>query len=171
MRSEMNKVTTIALIVLSLIFFSTGCSNIDKDKFRELRKSARAIDKALEDTLLPYGQFEQLLQKMTDEIAKTKALVSTEEEKSLLGSYEDLLLTYQDGAMLWEYKIESFQYAWIPKGRIYVDEKLRPVVDKYHFPTESHTVELTGHRFESISADSLKVIWEKAHEQLKKVKY
>ena len=110
-------------------------------------------------------------EKLTDEISKTKALASTEEEKTLLSSYEGLLLTYQDGAMLWEYKIGSSQYAWIPKGRIYVDEKLRPIVEKYHFPTESHTVELTNHHFESISADSLKVIWGKAHEQLKKVKF
>jgi len=171
MKFETNKIITLTLIALSLIFLSTSCSSIDKNKFRELRKSARAVDKALEDTLLPYGQFEQLLQKMTDEIAKTKALVSNEEEKALLGSYEDLLMTYQDGAVLWEYKIGSSQYDWIPKGRIYVDEKLRPIVEKYHFSTESHTVELTNHHFESISADSLKVIWGRAHEQLKKVKY
>jgi len=171
MKSEANKATTIALIVLSLIFFSTGCSNIDKDKFRELRKSARAVDKAVKDPLLPYGQFQELFQKMTDEISKTRALASTEEEKALLSSYEELFMTYQEGATLWQYKIESFQYGWIPKGRIYVDEKLRPLVEKYHFPTEPHFVELTNHHYESISADSLKSIWEKAHEQLKKVKY
>jgi hypothetical protein len=171
MKSEANKIVTLALIALSLIFLSTGCSNIDKNKFRELRKSARAIDKAVEDTLLPYGQFEELFQKMTDELTKTKALVITAEEKALLSSYEELLMTYQEGNLLWEHKIESSLYGWIPTGRIYVDEKLRPVVEKYHFPTESHTVELTGHHFESIAADSLKVIWEKAHEQLKKVKY
>jgi hypothetical protein len=129
MKSEANKIATLALIALSLIFLSTGCSKIDKNKFRELRKSARAVDKALEDTLLPYGQFEELLQKMTDEMTKTRALVSTEEEKALLSSYEKLLLTYQEGDLLWEYKIESFQYGWIPKGRIYVDEKLRPLVE------------------------------------------
>ncbi|RPI37852.1 MAG: hypothetical protein EHM54_02085 [Nitrospiraceae bacterium] len=171
MKSEANKIATLALIALSLIFLSTGCSNIDKDKFRELRKSARAIDKAVKDTLLPYGRFEELLQKMTDEMTKTRALVSTEEEKALLGSYEELFMTYQEADLLWEHKIESSVYGWIPRGRIYVDEKLRPLVEKYHFPTEPHFVELTGHRFESISADSIKVIWEKAHEQIKKVRY
>jgi hypothetical protein len=171
MKFETNKIITLTLIALSFIFLSTGCSNIDKDKFRELRKSARAIDKAVEDTLLPYGQFEELLQKMTDEMTKSRALVSTEEEKALLSSYEELLMTYQEGDLLWEHKIESFLYGWIPKGRIYVDEQLLPIVEKYHFPTESHVVELTNHHFESISADSLKVIWDKAHEQLKKVKY
>lgn len=171
MKSGTRKIIAITLIALSLVFFSTGCSSIDKNKFRELRKSARALDKALEDTLLPYGQFEQLLQKMTDEITKTKALASTEEEKALLSSYEELLMTYQEGDLLWEHKIESSIYGWIPRGRVYVDEQLRPIVEKYHFPTESHVVELTNHHFESISADSLKVIWEKAHEQLKKVKY
>lgn len=172
MKSETNKATTIALIALSLIFFSISCSSkIDKNKFRELRKSARAIDKSVKDTTLPYAQFEQLLQKLTDEISKTKALANTEEEKALLSSCEELLMTYQDGAMLWEYKIGSSQYAWIPQGRIYVDEKLRLIVEKYHFPTESHTVELTNHHFESISADSLNAIWEKAHQQIRKMKF
>ena len=48
--------------------------------------------------------------------------------------------------------------------------RLRTLVEKYHFPTESHVVELTNHHWESISADSIKVIWEKAHEQLKQMK-
>ena len=58
-----------------------------------------------------------------------------------------------------------------PEGRVYVDAKVRTLVEKYHFPTESHVVELTNHHWESISADSIKVIWEKAHEQLKKIDY
>ncbi len=171
MKAEPNKVTTITLIALALIFFSLGCSNIDKNKFRELRKSARSIDKAVKDPLLPYGQFKEKFQKMTDEMTKTRALVSNEEEKALLGSYEELFQTYQECNLLWEHKIESSIYGWIPRGRVYVDDQLRPLVEKYQFPAEPHLVELTGHRFESISADSLRVIWEKAHEQLKKVKY
>jgi hypothetical protein len=62
MKFETNKIITLTLIALSLIFFSIGCSSkIDKNKFRELRKAARGIDKAVEDTTLPYGQFEQVL--------------------------------------------------------------------------------------------------------------
>jgi hypothetical protein len=166
----MKRLMTLLLISLSLLF-SPGCSShIDRNKFREMKAAARAIDKAVEDATLTYEQFGAFLQKLTDEIAKTKAMVNTEEESALLSSFEELLTTYQDGSTLWEYKIDSFQYAWIPKGRIYVDERVRTIVEKYHFPTAPHVVELTGHHWESISADSLKVIWEKAHEQSKKIK-
>jgi len=158
------------LIFFSLLFFLGCSSHIDRNKFREMKAAARAIDKALEDTTLTYDQFGALFQKLMDEIAKTKAMVNTEEERALLSSFEELLTTYQDGSTLWEYKIDSFQYDWIPKGRIYIDARVRTIVEKYHFPTEPHVVELTDHHWESISADSLKVIWEKAHEQLKKIK-
>ena len=168
MHAYMKKVVTIVLIFLSLLG-SVGCSShINKQKFREIKTAAKALDLAVEDTTLSYEQFGGLLIKLNDEIAKTKAVVSTTEEKELLNFYEELLTTYQDSSTLWEYKIGSFQYAWIPKGRIYVDAEIRTLVEKYHFPTESHVVELTNHHWESISADSIRVIWEKAHEQLKK---
>jgi hypothetical protein len=169
MHTYMKKELTIVLIFLSLIG-SIGCSShIDKQKFREIKSAAKAIDLAVEDTTLSYEQFEGLLKKLDDEIARTKAGVSTAEEKELLNSYEELLTTYQDSSILWEYKIGSFQYAWIPEGRVYVDAKVRTLVEKYHFPTESHVVELTNHHWESISADSIKLIWERAHEKLKKI--
>ena len=158
------------MLILFCFFCIAGCSsNINKKKFREIKSAARAIDEAVGDTTLSYDQFSEFLGKLTEELSKTTAVVSTKEEKALLKSYEELLTTYQDSAMLWQYKIESSQYEWIPKGNIYVDEKLRPVVKKYHFATVSHTVELTNHHFESISTDSIRIVWSKAHEQLKKI--
>ena len=171
MKIDMTKRIFLALALLFPVIFCCGCSShIDKQKFREIRVAAGSIDKALEDATLPYSQFEALLNKLTDEVAKTKAVVSTKEEKVLLSSFEELLTPYQEGAALWEYKIGSSQYNWIPKGRIYMDAKVRMLAQKYHFTTDSHVVELTNHHWESISSDSLKVIWGHAHGQLKKVK-
>ena len=165
----MKKLPTIVLVFLSLLNCAGCSSHIDKQKFREIKNAAKAVDLAVKDTTLPYAQFEGLLKKFNDEMTRTRFAVSTTEEKELLNSYEELSRTYQDGSTLWEYKIGSFQYAWIPKGRIYVDAKIRTLAEKYQFPTESHVVELTDHHWESISADSIKVVWEKAHEQLKKI--
>jgi hypothetical protein len=153
-------------IIITLVFFSillfAGCSsNIDKHKFSEI--------KAVGDTTLAYSQFGELLQKLTDEIARTKAVLSTEEEKSLLNSCEELLAIYQDSNTLWEYKVASSQYGWIPRGRIYMDAKVRTIAGKYQLPAESHVIELTNHHWESVSAESIRVIWDKAHDKLKKI--
>ena len=111
------------LLLFPVIFFFGCSSHIDKQKFREIKNAAKAIDQAVEDTTLSYAQFGELLKKLNDEIAKTKAGVNTAEETELLNSYEELLTMYQDSSTLWEYKIGSFQYAWIPEGRVYVDAK------------------------------------------------
>jgi hypothetical protein len=166
---DTKKIISLALLFLFMII-SYGCSSqIDKHKFREIKSAVTAIDKAVGDKTLSYEEFGTLLQKLTDGITKTKAAVNTEGEKELLNSYEELLKTYQDGYTLWEYKIGSFQYVWIPKGRIYVDAKVRTIVEKYHFPTESHVVELTSHHWESISVESIQFVWDRAHEQVKKI--
>jgi hypothetical protein len=164
------KITLILALLCPVIFFCGCSSHIDRQKFKEIKSAAKAIDLAVDDTTLSYAQFGELLKKLNDEIDRTKIAASTTEEKDLLNSYEELLTLYQDSSTLWEYKIGSFQYAWIPKGRVYVDAKVRTLVEKYHFPTASHVVELTNHHWESISADSIKVIWEKAHEHLKQMK-
>ena len=160
---------TLALLVPVILF--CGCSShIARQKFREIRSAAKAIDKAVEDTTLSYEQFGGLVKKLNDEIARTKPEVTTAEEKELLNSYDELLAMYQDSYTLWEYKIGCSQYAWIPQGRVYVDVRVRTLVEKYHFPTESHVVQITNHNWESISADSIKLIWEKAHDRLKKIR-
>jgi len=167
----MTKTINITLILFSILFFAGCSSNIDKHKFSGIKAAARAIDKAVNDTTLSYSQFGELLQKLTDEIARTKAVVSTKEEKSLLNSYEELLTIYQDSYTLWEYKVASFQYGWIPRGRIYMDAKVRTIAVKYQLPAESHVIELTNHHWESISTESIRVIWEKAHDKLKKIRF
>jgi hypothetical protein len=166
----MQRLTTLVLVFFSLVLFS-GCSpDIDKRKFKGVKNSAGAIEQAVKDTTLSFDRFTLLLGRMAEELQKTKESVNNAEEKALLNSFEELFTTFQDGSTLWEYKIGSFQYGWIPRGRIYVDGAVRIIVEKYGFPTESHLVQLTNHHWESISADSLKVIWEIAREQRRKIK-
>jgi hypothetical protein len=166
----MTKKMIIALALLvPAVLFSSCSPHIDKQKFREVKNAAKAIDLAVEDTTLSFEQFEGLLKEFNDQIARTKLAVSTAEEKDLLNSYEEISTLYQDSSTLWEYKIGSSQYFWIPSGRVYVDANVRTLIEKYHFVTESHVVELTNHHWESISADSIKLIWEKAHNRLKKI--
>ena len=170
MKIHTHKAIHLTQIVLLLIV-SAGCSlHIDKNKFSELRKAAKAVDTAVADTTLSYEQFGKLLQRLTEQVVQTRETVSTAEEKRLLTAYEELLTTYQDSATLWDYKVASYQYDWIPRGNIYVDNRIRVIVVNYHLPTASHVVELTGHHWESISADSLRVLWDRAHEQLKQAK-
>ncbi len=95
--------------------------------------------------------------------------VTGEKEKQLLASYKELLMTYQDGFQLWEYKVESIRYPWVPEGRIYLDTKIKAVALKYDLPVESHIVELTNHAWKSVPADSPKIIWERARKQLGKI--
>ena len=162
--------TILTLILFSVCFFA-GCSNIDKHKFSGIKAAARAMDEAVGDTTLSYAQFGELLQKLTDEIARAKVVVSTAEEKSLLNSCEKLLAIYQDSYTLWGYKVASSQYGWIPGGRIYMDANVRTLAMKYNLPAESHVIELTNHHWESISTESIRVIWDKAHDQLKKIRF
>ena len=171
METEMTKTINITLILFSVLFFAGCSSNIDKHKFSGIKAAAWAIDEAVGDTTLSYSQFGELFQKMTDEIARTKAVVSTEEEKSLLNSCEELLAIYQDSYTLWQYKVASFQYGWIPRGRIYMDATVRTIAEKYQLPAESHVIELTNHHWESISTESIRVIWVKAHDKLKKIRF
>jgi len=161
----------LTLILFSICFFAGCSSNIDKQKFSGIKAAARAMDEAVGDATLSYSRFGELLQKLTDEIARTKAVVSTAEEKSLLNSCEELLAIYQDSYSLWEYKVASSQYGWIPKGRIYMDAKIKTIAVKYQLPAESHVIELTGHHWESISTESIRLIWEKAHGKLKRIRF
>jgi hypothetical protein len=75
------KYRIILTLILFCICFIAGCSsNIDKQKFREIKSAARAIDEAVGDTTLSYAQFGELLGKLTEELSKATVAVSTKEE-------------------------------------------------------------------------------------------
>jgi hypothetical protein len=85
----------------------------------------------------------------------------------VLKAYSTLLGIYQDGHMLWKYKMEFAPFDFVPKGRIYVSQDIEPIVFKYSFPVESHLYKPTHQYWKSISEDSIQIIWNNADNQFK----
>lgn len=152
-------------LVLVLTWGILACSSgVEKKKFDGAQKAAQAVQKSI-DNLDDYETFAKVFDTFANEVIALRDAVSNEKERQLLREYTDLLMTYQDGFQLWEYKVESAQYPWIPEGSIYLEPKIKPLALKYHLPVRSHVVELTQHTWKSVPADSLKIIWERARLQ------
>jgi hypothetical protein len=156
----------VSTFILSVLF---GCSSgIDKKKFEGTAKAAQAVQKAIDnqDSYLKCGE---LFDIFSNEVIALRDKVTGDKEQQLLKAYADLLIIYQDGFLLWEYKVESSRYTWIPEDRIYLEPTIKPLAIKYHLPVQSHVVELTKHAWKSVPADALKLIWERARVQLNKI--
>jgi hypothetical protein len=117
-----------------------------------------------------YLKFRDLFDVFSNEVIALRGRVTNDKEQQLFKAYADLLITYHDGFLLWEYKVESSRYAWIPPDMIYLEPKIKPLAIKYHLPVQSHVVELTKHEWKSVPADALKLIWERARVQFNKIK-
>ncbi len=157
-------------IVLTLTWGILACSSgIEKKKFDGPLKAAQAVQQSI-DNLDDYETFAKVFDVFANEVLALRDNVANEKEQKLFRDYTDLLMTYQDGFLLWEYKVESAQYSWIPEGRIYLEPKIKPLALKYHLPVQSHIVELTQHSWKSVPADSLKIIWERARLQYGKLR-
>ena len=158
------------VLALTLTCCILACSSgIEKQKFEGARKAAQAVQGAL-DNLDDYETFAKVFDTFANEVIALRDKVSNEKERQLFKEYTDLLLTYQDGFQLWEYKVESTRYPWVPEGRIYLEPRIKPLALKYHLPVQAHVVELTGHAWKSVPADSLTIIWERARLQFKKLR-
>jgi hypothetical protein len=161
--------TYITAFLVILAFMVSGCSKgDDKKKFGKVEQSVREMEKALDD-MVDYTRFAGLFDSFSNELLAVRDTVRTDREKKRFDEYAQLLATYQDGLLLWEYKVESTRYAWIPEGVIYLEPKIKPIAVRYNLPVESHVVELTQHEWKSVPADSLHVIWDKAREQFRKM--
>lgn len=157
-------------LILTLIWGILACSSgVEKKKFDGVIHAVQAVQQSI-DNLDDYETFARVFDTFTNEVLALRDRVSNEKERQLLREYTDLLMTYQDGFQLWEYKVESAQYPWIPEGRIYLEPKIKPLALKYHLPVQSHVVELTQHTWKSVPADSLKIIWERARLQYGKLR-
>jgi hypothetical protein len=161
-----NSVIGILLAVI-LAWGAPGCSSgVDRKKFDGAMTAARAVQNAI-DSLDDYEKFGKVFDTFTNEVIMLRDKVANKKEQELLNKYTDLLMTYQDGFQLWEYKVQSTQYPWIPEGVIYLEPKIKPLALKYRLPVQSHVVELTRHEWKSVPADSLRIIWERARAQFK----
>jgi hypothetical protein len=159
-----------SILGLMVIVILSGCSpGIDKKKFEAAQKAAHAVQDSI-DNMDDYEKFGKVFNAFSDEVITLRERVKGEKEEQLLSAYTELLLTYQDGYQLWEYKVESSRYSWIPEEKIYLEPKVKALALKYHLPVESHVIELTNHPWKSVPADSLKIIWERARSQFGKIR-
>ena len=157
------------LLALSIWLFAAACTSgpaTDKGKFTELAREAGALKTSLAAGA-SYPQFSESLHKFSTQIAFLRAKTATKEEKDLLDAYADLLAIYQDGLVLWRYKLEFAPFGFVPKGSIYVGQDVDPIVLKYRFTTQSHLYQPTKQYWKSIPDDSIQIIWSNADSQLK----
>src|SRR5512143_1561714 len=162
----------IVIILLSaIILFGPGCVPepvIDKGKFSELNRIAQDLKTAIKSGK-PCDVPDTLLQRLASGTAALKDKTASKGESDLIEAYSHLLTTYNDGLLLCKYQTPLSQFQFVPKVRIYVFQELDPIVQKYGLATESHLYRPNGVYWRSISADSIKVIWESAEFLIKNI--
>lgn len=142
---------------------ATKATKIEQKKYENLYRATKAIDGATA-VGVNYQKFCELLQNLSTEISIANDIAQSSTEKKLIKSYSEVLTIFQESAELWKYKIKVSQYEWMPRGQIYVDPEIYPIVEKYSFPMESH--QTYGGSFSTIPEKSIQILWNKAQEQL-----
>ena len=155
----------VSAVCLAVFFFS-GCSQeLDKGKFEDVRGTAHACAVSVASGA-GYEQLKRTVEQLSGEMSVLKGKISSDRERQLFKKYTELLAIYQDGLLLWKYKLEGSHYNFIPGGVIYVGQDVEPVVEKYRLPTESHVYGPTQQIWKSIPEDSLQIIWDNANSQM-----
>ena len=168
----MKNKTNIFALLLMIVFMTVACSSeqeINRAKFKKLDQAAQEIKTSLNEKT-SYRHFGELLQNLSAEIAVVKNKRLSKKEIELLNAYSVLLGVYQDGYILWKYKLEFAPFGIVPEGRIYVSQDVEPIAFKYNLPTESHLYKPTRQYWKSISEDSIQIIWNNADLQYKIIK-
>lgn len=156
-------------IIIMLISFALlmGCTpKIDQKKHENLHHAAKAIPGATA-VGVSYEKLGELLQSLSTEILIANDKSKSDLEKELLKGYADVLMMYHESTIVWKHKIEGARYDWVPRRQICIEEELRPIISKYSLPTEQHATKY-GLKFDTISEDSIQIIWGKANEHLEK---
>ena len=165
----MKKKENVLLLLLMLVFITGACSSepvLDRAKFKKLEQAAQELKLSIAAGT-SYQHFGELLQNLTAEIAAVKDKALSKKELELLNAYSVLSGVYQDGYILWKYKLEFAPFGIVPEGRIYMSQDVEPIAFKYNFPAESHLYKPTGQYWKSISEDSMQIIWKNADFQQK----
>lgn len=155
-----------------IVFITGACSpepEIDKTKFTKLDQVARELQ-ASHGAGASFQHFGELLNTMSVELAALKTMALSKNEMEELNAYSVLYGIYQDGYILWKYKLEFAPFGIVAKGRIYVSQDVEPIAFRYNFPTESHLYKPTQQYWKSISEDSIQIIWNNADFQYKIIK-
>ncbi len=159
----------IVLAVLCAVLLCAYCSpKIDKNKFQSVNHAAIILQKSI-TTGVTYQDYGELMQRLSDEVTVLEDTVKSTREKELAEEYFTLLKMYGDGFLLWRYQREFSGHSFVPEGRIYVGQDVEPIVIKYRLDTESHMFGPTRQPWKSVSADSIRVVWHNADEQLKRI--
>ena len=166
-----NKENIFALLLM-IVFTTVACSSepgIDRTKFKKLDKAAQQVKTSLNEKT-SFQHFGELLHNLSAEISAVKARALSKKEMELLDAYSVLAGVYQDGYILWKYKLEFAPFGIVPEGRIYVSQDVEPIAFKYNLPKESHLYKPTQQYWKSISEDSIQIIWNNADLQYKIIK-
>ena len=75
-----------------------------------------------------YQRFGELLQAMSTELSIARDRARSQAESEIIQHIATALDHYSASDTVWKNQIESARYNWIPKGRIYVESDLWPVV-------------------------------------------
>ena len=168
----MKKKKNILVLLLMIVFITAACSSepeMDKTKFKKLDEIAQEL-KTSHAARASFQHFGELLQNLSAEIAAVKNKALSKKEMELLHAYSVLDGIYQDGYVLWKYKLEFAPFGIVPEGRIYVSQDVEPIAFKYNLPKESHLYKPTQQYWKSISEDSIQIIWNNADFQYKIIK-
>ena len=162
------KENTLALLLM-IVFITVACSSeqeINRAKFKKLDQAAQEVKTSLNEKT-SFQHFGELLHNLSAEIAAVKARALSKKEMELLEAYSVLAGVYQDGYILWKYKLEFAPFGIVPEGRIYVSQDVEPIAFKYNLPKESHLYKPTQQYWKSISEDSIQIIWNNTEFQQK----
>jgi len=152
-----------------LLLVCAACSpQIDKHKFDKVNHTIQALHHSI-SAGGDYPQLGALIQQLSSEIDPLNVSVTSGKERDLVQEYSKLLKMYQDGFLLWKYHTEFTRHNFVPKGRIYVGQDVEPIVVKYRLPTETHIFEPTQQTWKSIAEDSIRIIWDNADAQVKRI--
>ena len=166
-----NKDNIFALLLM-IFFITVGCSSeteINFAKFKKIDQAAQELKTSVAEKP-SYQHFGELLQNLSAEITAVNKKVLSKKELELLHAYSVLAGVYQDGYVLWKYKLEFAPFGIVPEGRIYVSQDVEPIAFRYNLPKESHLYKPTQQYWKSISEDSIQIIWNNADLQYKIIK-
>ena len=149
----------ISLLVLAVLF--SGCSGIDKNKFNDLNRSAKAIEGAVA-VGVDHPKFADLLQNFSTEIAIVRDKVKSEKEAQLLAAYAGALDAYRDSAALWALELAGDE-ADRAANVIQVPQDLVSSLSKYAIPG-LNVPDANG--LIVIENDSIQLLWALAKEKL-----
>ena len=152
-----------------LLLVCAACSpQIDKHRFDKVNLTVQALQRSM-SAGGDYPHLGALIQQLSSEIEALNVSVTSAKERDLVQEYSKLLKMYQDGFLLWKYRTEFTRHNFVPKGRIYVGQDVEPIVLKYRLPTETHIFEPTQQTWKSIAEDSIRIIWDNADAQGKRI--